>query len=247
MDTVLKQVDAQPGGMVSGSIHIEGGAHPVNIASVNLALASEIETDDGDRAAVIEYDKESIYGTLWLPPGGREIIDFELPLAWDIPLTHFYGQALGGTSIGVATELEINGGFSSTDLDLIAVHPLPSQQRILEAFHNLGFHFEGAFCEEGQISGLDLSGYDLLPFYQEIELTPPPGQTYGITQLEVTFVAGPHDMIVVLELDKRGGLFSSDHEVFGSLVADHRTSLQIDWEKELDHVLRESGRRRGLF
>src|SRR5690606_39289363 len=90
-------------------------------------------------------------------------------IPWEAPLTHMYGQPLRGTTVGVATELEVAGALDPGDLDPIAVHPLPAQERILAAFANLGFRFHSADCEKGRIWGV----HQELPFYQEIELYPP--------------------------------------------------------------------------
>ena len=93
------------------------------------------------------------------------------------------------------------------DLDAVNVHPLPAQERILEAFGRLGFRFKGADLERGHLRGV----HQTLPFYQEIEFYPAPQYASAINEVEVTFVANPHGVDVVLEFDKRGGLFTVGH------------------------------------
>ena len=77
-------------------------------------------------------------------------------------------------------------------------------ERILAAFSNLGFQFRNAYCEKGRIWGV----HQELPFYQEIEFYPPSAYASGINQLELTFLPTPHTLQVVLEIDKRGGIFT---------------------------------------
>jgi len=52
---------------------------------------------------------------------------------------------------------------------------------------------------------------------------------------------------VVLEIDKRGGLFTEGHDAFGSFNVDYATADRTDWARELDTWLRQSAQRRGLF
>ncbi|MCW2898314.1 MAG: SpoOM family protein [Streptosporangiaceae bacterium] len=245
VETVLHDANVHPGGVLSGDVTILGGDHPTDILGVKVALASrvEVETSDGQYTTRMEYAKAHVAGAFQLAPGARHAVTFSLQAPWETPLTYLYGRPLHGTTVGVATELEVARAIDATDLDPVAVHPLPAQERILAAFANLGFHFRTADCEKGRIWGVRQE----LPFYQEIELYPPPQYSGGIKQLEVTFVAGPHSMEVVLELDKRGGVFTEGHDSFGRLTVDYATVEHTDWERQLDGYLQHAGRRHGFF
>ena len=245
VETVLHNPNAHPGGVITGDITILGGDHPTDVIGVNLALKSRVEVESGDSeySSDMEYAKVRVTGAFQLPPGGRHGIPFSLKVPWEAPLTHLYGRPLHGTTVGVATELEVARAVDATDLDPIAVHPLPAQERILTAFAGLGFHFRGADCERGRIWGV----HQELPFYQEIEFFPPPQYSRGIKQLEVTFISGPQSMEVVLELDKRGGVFTEGHDAFSRFTVDYAAVEQTDWERQLDGHLQQAGRRRGFF
>jgi sporulation-control protein len=54
----------------------------------------------------------------------------------------------------------------------------------------------------------------------------------------VTFVAGPQSMDVVLEVDKRGGMFTSGRDVYGRLRVDYATLASTDWAGQIDAWLR---------
>ncbi|MFD0905098.1 sporulation protein [Actinomadura sediminis] len=245
IETTLQDPNTQPGGVVRGEVTLIGGQHDSNIKSLNLALRSRVEVESGDSEHVtnLEYAKVSLAGGFELDDGSRHTIPFEFAIPWEAPLTHMYGRPLLGTTVGLATELEVAGAVDPGDLDPIAVQPLPAQARILEAFGNLGFRFRNADCERGRIYGVNQT----LPFYQEIEFTPPPQYASGIKQLEVTFVAYPTAMDVVLELDKRGGMFTEGHDSFSRFKVDYATVGNTDWEGQLNGFLQDAGRRKGFF
>jgi sporulation-control protein len=245
VETVLRDANVRPGMALYGDVHIMGGDHDCDILGVNVALASRVEVESGDEeySSTQKYAHVQINGPFRLAPGGRHSIPFQLPVPWETPLTHMYGRPLHGTTVGVATELEVARAIDATDLDPVTVHPLPAQERLLLAFHNLGFHFKGADCEKGRIWGV----HQELPFYQEIEFAPAPQYARGVNQLEVTFVAGPQSMEVILELDKRGGVFTEGHDSFGRFPVDYATIEHTNWEAQLDGFLQQASHRRGFF
>lgn len=244
VETILHNPNAVPGGTLTGEVNLQGGEHESDILGINLALKTRVEVESGDSEyhTDLEYARLPIAGAFKLGQGIRHNIPFQLPIPWEAPLTHMYGQPLRGTTVGVATELEVARAVDATDLDPIAVHPLPAQERLLTAFSNLGFQFRNADCEKGRIYGV----HQQLPFYQEIEFFPP-HRYPGIKQLEVTFVANPHAMDVVIELDKRGGVFTEGHDSFSRFTVDYATAGNINWEQQLDGYLQQAGRSRGFF
>ena len=168
---------------------------------------------------------------------------FRFDVPWETPITEVYGQHLHGMTMGLATELEVARAVDKSDLDAVAVHPLPAQERILDALLRLGFRFSKADVERGRVYGVQQN----LPFYQEIEFYPPSQYASGINQLELTFIPTPHRLQVVLEIDKRGGLFTEGHDAFGKFDVDYATVDHTDWAGQLDNWLRQSAQRRGLF
>jgi sporulation-control protein len=245
VETVLHDPNATPGGVITGEVTVLGGKHDSDIKSVYLALKTRVEVESGDNEyrTDLEYAKLPIAGAFALHDSARHTIPFQFPIPWEAPLTHFYGQPLHGATVGLATELAVAQAVDATDLDPIAVHPLPAQDRILAALARLGFRFRNADCEKGRIWGVRQE----LPFYQEIEFLPPPQYAHGIKQLEVTLVSYPHSMEVVLELDKRGGLFTEGRDAFSRFTVDYATVDGTNWEQQLDRYLQQATRRRGIF
>jgi sporulation-control protein len=142
-------------------------------------------------------------------------------------------------TMGLRTELSVARAVDKTDLDPISVSPLPAQERILDALSQLGFQFKNADVERGRLRGV----HQQLPFYQEIEFYPPP-YARRVNEVEVTFVATQHGMDVVLELDKRGGMFTSGHDAYGRLQVDYASADRVDWAGQIDAWLREAIARR---
>lgn len=132
------------------------------------------------------------------------------------------------------------GARDKGDLDQLSIAPLPVQEAVLEAFGQLGFGFRSADLEYGHITGTG----QRLPFYQEIELTPAPQYAHQVNEIEVTFLANAGGVEVVLEADKRGGLFSGGHDALTRFTVGHHDSR--DWTAEVDAWVRQLTERHGV-
>ncbi|MFC7728779.1 sporulation protein [Actinomadura keratinilytica] len=236
VETVLHESHGRPGGHLPGEVTIQGGDHDVHVQQVVLSLVTNVEFEHGDHegAAGVEFYRGAIAGGFHLGAGQYHSIPFQMPLPWELPLTEVYGQHLHGMAMGVRTELEIAGARDAGDLDPVSIGPLPSQQRVLDAFGALGFQFKSADVEQGHIAGV----HQELPFYQEIEFYAPPQYSGQINEVELTFVANPHELAVVLEADRRGTIFSEGDDVFGRFHVSHDEALHMAWEQELENWLR---------
>ena len=245
VETVLNNPNCRPGGYLEGRIHVVGGDHPVDISYLALGLVTRVEVEAGDSEydTTQEFQRLRVTGPFRLAAGQRHDLTFRFDVPWETPITELYGQRLRGMTMGLRTELEVARAVDKGDLDPVAVHPLPAQERILDALLQLGFRFSRADVERGHIYGVRQT----LPFYQEIEFYPAAQYARALNQLELTFVATPEQLQVVLELDKRGGLFTEGRDAFGRFAVDWATADRTDWVTQLDHWLRQSLQRRGLF
>ncbi|GAA3712083.1 sporulation protein [Nonomuraea antimicrobica] len=234
VDTVLSTPRTQPGGTLEGEVRLKGGDFDAEIEHVTLGLVArvEIEHGEGESAGLGEFSRAQVSGPFTLRKGEERVIDFRMPVPWEAPISEIGGQPLTGMAVGVRTELAIAKAVDKGDLDQVAVEPLPSQLRILEAFLQLGFGFKAADLEAGQLYGVRQE----LPFYQEIEFYPS-GQYAGLVgEVEVTFVADPAGLHVVLEADKRSGRYSSS-DAIGRFHVSHDDALRTDWAGELGRWL----------
>lgn len=232
VDTVLTSGAVQPGGHLTGEIHLKGGDAAFDIEHITLELVArvEAETHDGEQDGAVVFGRFTVGGGFRLAEDEQRAVPFTVTLPWETPVTELHGQSLG-IVLGVRTELGVAGAKDKGDLDMLAVRPLPAQEAILEAFGQLGFGFRSADLEYGRIGGTGQQ----LPFYQEIELTAAPQYAHAISEVEVTFLALPGAMEVVLEADKRGGLFSEGGDALTRFTVGQEGVEHIGWNAEVDN------------
>ncbi|MEO3803562.1 sporulation protein [Nonomuraea sp. B1E8] len=234
VDTVLSTARTRPGGTLEGEVRLKGGDFDAEIEHITLGLVArvEIEHGEGEQAGLGEFSRTEVSGPFTLAKGEERILGFAFPVPWETPISEIGGRPLTGMAVGVRTELAIAKAVDKGDLDMVAVEPLPSQLRILEAFLQLGFGFKSADLEAGQLYGVRQE----LPFYQEIEFYASGPYSGVVREVEVTFVADPAGLQVVLEADKRAGHYSSS-DAIGRFHVSHDDALVTDWAGELGRWL----------
>ncbi|MBZ4318354.1 sporulation protein [Streptomyces huiliensis] len=235
VDTVLDG-PVLPGSMLTGHVRLRGGKADFDVEHVTLDFEARVEAERGDEEhhGTVVFDRHTVAGGFRLAAGEERDVPFAVPVPWETPVTELYGRPVG-TVLGVRTELAIAGARDKGDLDPLAVRPLPVQEAVLDAFGRLGFGLRSADLELGHIRG---SG-QRLPFYQEIEFAPAPQYAHAVNEVEVTFLAAPDGMEVVLEADKRGGLFSAGHDVVTRFHVAHHDVAERDWTAEVDSWMRQ--------
>lgn len=245
VDTVLANPNCRPGGQLTGEIRLRGGDHAVDIEHIALGLVTRVEMEGagGDINSSAEFHRQVVTGAFPLPAGAAHSVPFQFPVPWETPVTDVYGQHLHGMVMGLRTELAVARAVDKGDLDPVLVHPLPVQERILEAFTTLGMRFKSADVERGRIYGVD----QRLPVYQEIEFYPAPQYANRINQVELTFVANPHTVEVIIEFDKRGGLLTAGHDQISRFTVAHADVDRVDWLREVEGWLRQATERHARF
>ncbi|WDZ82814.1 sporulation protein [Micromonospora cathayae] len=238
VDTVLSNPSTRPGLVLGGQVNLTGGSHDVEIDHVTVGLVTRVEMDGAEEEydAFVEFHRVQVAGGVHLREGEHLALPFQVAMPWETPVTDLYGQNLHGMTMGLRTEVAVRGAVDKGDLDQVYVHPLPVQERILEAFGRLGFAFKGADLERGHIHGL----HQTLPFYQEIEFFAAPQYAHGVNEVEVTFVASEYGVDVVLEFDKRGGLFTEGHDSYGRYHVAHADADHVDWAAQVDGWVRQA-------
>ncbi|WP_426503597.1 sporulation protein [Dactylosporangium sp. McL0621] len=221
VDTVLDTPTARPGGFLDGHVHIQGGDADARIEHVVLALAT----------GALDLHRESVADHFTVRAGTTESIPFRLAVPWETPITSVYDRPLRGMVMGVRTELEIAGARDKGDLDPVSITPLPAQQAILDAFAELGFRFKHAEVEHGHLQGVP----QRLPIHQEIEFWPPDRYAGRVNEVELTFVADPDGLEVLLALDRRGG-----HDAYSRFGITHAAAGATNWTAMVDGWLREA-------
>lgn len=243
VETTVHTPLAQPGGVLEGVVDIVGGEFEQQISYLALALVArvEVETEDSEHHTDIAFAEERVLGAFTLHPAEQRSVPFVLHLPLETPFTVLGGRDLPGVRLGVRTELEIARSTDKGDFDPVRVAPLPAQERVLDALDRIGCRVKGVDLEKGRVPG------SALPFYQEVEYTLPREFARGMSELEVTFLAGPHGMEVLLEADRKGGFLDAGGDRVHRLTVGYDTVDTEDWEATMRHHLQELGRRRGLF
>ena len=243
VETVLDRPETTPGGSVTGTVHVTGGTVPQDVTEVRVALQATVEVESGDSSwrEEVTFGTVAVAGAARVEPGARHALPFSLPVPWQCPVTAIDGWQLRGMRVGLRTRLDIAGSVDPGDLDPVTVLPLPVQRTVLQALDSLGFAFRGADVEKGRVRGSEL------PFYQEVEFAPPYGLRGRVNELEVTFLADPQGVDVVLEVDRRGGLLSEGRDVGGRLRLAHGDTDVRAVAAHLDAAVRQLGARRGWF
>jgi sporulation-control protein len=242
VDTVLANPRVRPGEPLTGEVRIEGGDHEVDIDYIALGMVARIEMESGDSeySGTTEFFRADVAGSFRLGAGERRAVPFAVPVPWETPISEVYGNPLRGMVLGLRTELAVAKAVDKSDLDQFSVAPLPSQEAVLNGFGQLGFRFRSADLEMGRLARV----HQRLPFFQEIEFYPPPSHSGRINEVELTFVAGRDQLDVILEADKRGGLFTSGHDAFGRFTMSHQQAEHTDWTGEIGRWLDALSKRR---
>jgi sporulation-control protein len=235
VDTTLERPDCQPGGLLRGEVRLHGTDRTVTVERIELGLLTRVEFsgDDHEPAGGVEFARLPLADRFQLPAGAEQSLPFAIPVPWEAPITSVFGQPLHGMAVGLRTEVAVAKAVDTSELAAVAIHPLPAQELLLDAVARLGFGFHTADVEYGQLGGVP----QRLPFYQELEFFPAPQYAGRLNELELTFVAGPDAVDVVLEVDKRGGLFSGGQDTVHHLRVDYATAEQTDWAAYLDDWL----------
>ena len=241
VETVLDRQETTPGGTVTGTVHVTGGKIAQDAQEIRVALQATVEVESGDSSwrEEVTFATAAIAGAGRIEPGRQYAVPFSLPVPWQCPVTAIDGWQLRGMHVGLRTRVDIAGSVDPGDLDPVTVLPLPVQRTVLHALDTLGFVFRGADVEKGRIRGGEL------PFYQEVEFAPPAGLRGRVNELEVTFLADPQGVDVVLEVDRRGGLLTEGRDVGGRLRLSHADTDVRAVTAHLDAAVRQLGARRG--
>lgn len=236
VDTVLDGAAVLPGQVLSGRVRLKGGSAAAEVEHIGLDLLARVEAEhaEGESEGAVVFERFTVGGGFRLGPEEEREVPFSVPLPWETPVTELYGQPLG-IVLGVRTEVGVAGARDKGDLDPLTVRPLPVQEAVLEALGQLGSGFRSADLEYGRIGGTGQQ----LPFYQEIELTPAPRYAHAVREIELTFLASPAGLEVVLEADKRGGPFSSGHDALTRFTVPHDEAHTLDWNSEVDGWIRQ--------
>jgi sporulation-control protein len=240
VDTVLQNSNVRPGETLRGEVRFRGGSseHKVDGIFIDFTALVEVESGDQERNVTYSFLRSQVTGPFQLAAGATQSAPFEIPVPWETPISAIGGQPLRGMRLGVATELSLAGALDKGDLDPMFVNPLPAQDHVLGGFDHMGFRFKKADLERGTLRG------STMPFFQEIEYYAGPEWRRHFNELELTFIAGPRSMDVILEADKRGSFLSAGHDTYSRFTVrydDHPRAVEDSVQAGLQAMARNRG------
>ncbi|GAA4979806.1 sporulation protein [Pseudonocardia tropica] len=243
VDTVVHTPVAQPGGVLDGVVEVVGGEflQRINFLALRLETVVEVESGDNEYRSTTSFAEQRVTGAFELHPGERRSVPFRFGVPWQSPFTTVHGRDLPGVRVGLRTELDIAGSLDKGDLDPVRIEPTRPQQTILAGFERAGCRFLRSDVEKGRVPGAEFG------FYQEIEFAPPPDLARGLKEVEVSFLAGPHAMDLLLEGDRRGGFLDAGGDRIVRFTIPYDVLDAHDWAAEMRGHMAELARRRGLF
>jgi sporulation-control protein len=242
VDTVLSGTSVRPGELLRGVVNFRGGNADYKVEGIFIDLTAVVEVESGDNEYKTTYSflRQQVAGSFQLSAGAAHSQPFEIPMPWETPISAIGGHPLHGMRLGVQTELALAGALDKGDLDPLFVNPLPSQEHVIAALDRLGFQFKKADLERGTLYG------STMPFFQEIEYYAGGNWRRYFNELELTFIAGPTQMDVILEADKRGGFLSSGHDAYNRFSVRY-TDPPAAADQALQRGLEAMARHRGWF
>ncbi|WP_165950548.1 sporulation protein, partial [Actinomadura sp. GC306] len=233
VDTILSEPNCKPGGVVAGKVHLRGGAQPVDVRHVTLALMPRMQNGYGGESAGPEVYRGALTRGFRLDAGQQRDLAFSIPLPYELPFTTVLGHELPGFTIGMCTEVDLAGQPDPGDIDPISVEPLESQQWVLAAIAQLGFQISNVTFESSKLRGVSQQ----LPFHQEMHLNPPTSYQGRIEKIGLSFVASPRTMAFVLRAEDRE---RPADESFGVFQVPHAEAAATDWNAKIANWLEQA-------
>lgn len=240
VDAVLDRAATRPGEVLTGVVHLVGGSveQQVNGVHVALTVVAEVESGDSEHRQDVVFGRVQVAGPSVLAPGSREQVRFSLPVPLEMPFNVLGGQELRGVRLGVRTDLDLAGALDKGDTDAVQVHALPVHEQLVRAVTRQGFRFVSADLEAGRVPGSSL------PVYQELEFRPTGAWSRALNELELTFLTSPAGVEVLLEGDRKGGLFTGGTDRLVRVRVGHDGA---GLDAAVEAGLRELGQRRSFF
>ena len=234
--TILDNPSVRPGGVLRGHV-VVAAEEDVTIDRAVLSLVTEV-----DGGFPIDFHRVAVAGPFAVLGGWGRTVPFSVPVPWQTPVTHLPGrmvpaQPLPGASVALRTDLTITDVSDASYGVPVYVHPLPVQERILDAFAGAGFGFRHSVLRRGRIPRVRQQ----VPLYQEIGLWPPSDYAGLVTELEVIFLADPAGVDVILGLDRWANLVTHERPGVARFRVTHDVTA-TDWDRVVKGWVRDAVR-----
>ncbi|MFC7229461.1 sporulation protein [Salinirubellus salinus] len=194
VDTVLPSTTVRPGESVEAEVRMQGGNAEQDVSRIELEVETRFLTDDGYRDGTV--GRMHLSDGFTLDPDEERVETTTIEVPWDTPVT------VGSVDVWVETELDVTG-VDPEDVDYLDVQPTARLQAVFDALEELGLSLYQSECSRDPYSRY---GGGIV---QEFEFRPSGGPFAGdLDELEVVARESAEELVVYLEVDRRGGLLS---------------------------------------
>jgi len=135
INAVLDTDRVQPGGPVTGTLHVQGGDHGQTATKATVELVARVVRKYGDD----EHHVDEVIARTDLPgpiPLGNPIAaPFRIDLPPYTPVTTMGGH----NNVWLRSGLDVPWALDPADTDKLQVFPTPAQANVVEAMQQLGF------------------------------------------------------------------------------------------------------------
>jgi sporulation-control protein len=216
IDAVLDTDRVQPGGPLTGTLHIRAGDASQVAKKATLELVARVEKKMGDD----EYQADEVIAGVELPGPIQLGRDHSFPFRMDLP-AHTPVTSLGGRNfVWLRSGLDVPWALDPSDKDALQVYPNPAQANVLQAMEALGFHLYKVDIDAR-------SSWFGRKWVQEFEFKPAGYGRARYDEVEVVFEEQRgHQVDLMLQLDRSArGLGGFLMEMSGADESWHRVSL----------------------
>ncbi len=196
IDAVLDEAQAEPGGSVSGTLHVRGGESDQTASRAVVEIVARVVRKSGDD----EHHVDEAIAGVQLPgpiPLGR---DHALPFRIDLPL-HTPVTSIGGHNfVWLRSGLDVPWAVDPGDTDALEIFPNHAQANVLHAMESLGFRLAKVDIEPR-------SSWFGRKWVQEFEFHPTQRGQFRFDEIEIVFEGqhGPHvELLIQLDRAARG-------------------------------------------
>lgn len=190
IDTKLNNYEVMIGDSISGVIEITGGNVSQEIHDIHLELRTSVKNDENYINVVISRFK--VFDRFIIDKGEFKSIPFNFKIPLNTPITK------GKIKVWIHTDLGIENGVDSYDIDYLNITGLPLMNTILKTITSIGFRLKGSDCEYSRY-------HAPLNFFQEFEYSATKAPYYGrLDELEIILKPINENCIeVFMEVDRR--------------------------------------------
>ncbi|MFC4333594.1 sporulation protein [Salininema proteolyticum] len=238
IDTVLPSGGVKPGENLVGEVRFQGGDVDQDVNGIVLHYTAVVteEADGKDKAENSEFFAANATGPFQLRAGTDHVVEFSTQVPWEAPLSTIDGRPMAGMKLGVATELDLKLALDKGDVDPLQIDPLPVQQAVMSAIEELGFVYQESDLEPGTIEGSHLA------FHQEIIFWAKGDYADRFQQLELSFIAGPEETVVIFQIGNDAGLVDPDQSsVLRFTLSNEEADVAGPVEENLNQLIQRKG------